>query len=81
MISTETIKILKENFGLHGILCRLITNCSSQHTSKEFENFAKSYNVEHVLISPSTPRQKESCVAVKIVKSCGGRTRIRTKLS
>jgi len=32
-----------------------VTDCSAQYTSKECENFAKSYNFEHVLVSPKHP--------------------------
>ena len=44
MMSIETIRALKEHFGRQGIPCKLITDCGSQYTSKEFEKFAKSYN-------------------------------------
>ena len=39
------------------IPARLITDCGVQYTSKEFTDFAKSYNFEHVLISPKHPKQ------------------------
>ena len=39
------------------IPARLITDCGVQYTSKEFTDFAKSYNFEHVLISPKHPNQ------------------------
>ena len=69
-MSIETIRALKEHFGRHGILCKLITDCGSQYTSKEFENFAQSYNFEHVLVSPKHPQANgEAEVAVKTVKS------------
>ena len=56
MTSTGTIRALKEHFGRHGIPSKLSTDCGSQYTSKEFENFAKSYNFEHVLVSPKHPQ-------------------------
>ena len=46
------IQALEEHFGQHGIPARLITDCGVQYTSKEFTDFAKSYNFEHVLVSP-----------------------------
>ena len=66
MTSTETIRVLKEHFGRHGIPSKLITYCGSQYTNKEFENFAKSYNFEHVLVSPKHPQANgEAEAAVK----------------
>ena len=70
MTSTETIRALKEHFGRHEIPSKLITDCGSQYTSKEFENFAKSYNFEHVLVSPKHPQANgEAEAAVKTVKT------------
>ena len=48
----------------------LITDCGGQYTSKEFTDFAKSYNFEHVLASPKHPQAfGEAEAAVKTVKS------------
>ena len=70
LTSQETIQALEEHFGRHGIPARLITDCSVQYTSKEFTDFAKSYNFEHVLISPKHPQANgEAEAAVKTVKS------------
>ena len=47
-----------------------MTDCGVQYTSKEFETFARSYNFEHVLVSPKHPRVNgEAEAAVKTVKS------------
>ena len=47
-----------------------MTDCGVQYTSKEFETFARSYNFEHVLVSPKYPRANgEAEAAVKTVKS------------
>ena len=47
-----------------------MTDCGVQYTSKEFEPFARSYNFEHVLVSPKHPRVNgEAEAAVKTVKS------------
>ena len=48
----------------------LITDCGGQYTSKEFTDFAKSYNFEHVLVSPKHSQAfGEAEAAVKTVKS------------
>ena len=55
LTSQDTIEALKERFSRHGIPAKLVTDCGVQHvqyTSKEFETFARSYNFEHVLVSP-----------------------------
>ena len=52
LTSQATIQALEEHFGRHGIPARLITDCGVQYTSKEFTDFVKSYNFEHVLVSP-----------------------------
>ena len=70
LTSQETIGVLKEHFSRHGIPAKLITDCGSQYTSKEFETFAKSYCFEHVLVSPKHPKANgEAEAAVKTVKS------------
>ena len=70
LTSQETIQALEEHFGRHGIPARLITDCGVQYTSKEFTDFAKSYNFEHVLVSPNHPLANgEAEAAVKTVKS------------
>ena len=80
-LSQETIRALEEHFGRHGIPARFITDCGVQYTSKEFTDFAKSYNFEHVLVSPKHPQANaEAEAAVKTVKCpCGGKTRTSTK--
>ena len=55
LTSQETTQALEEHFGRHGTPARLITDCGVQYTSKEFKDFAKSYNFEHVLVSPKHP--------------------------
>ena len=70
LTSQETIQTLEEHLGRHGIPGRLITDCSVQYTSKEFTDFANSYNFEHVLVSPKHPQANgEAEAAVKTVKS------------
>ena len=70
LTSQETIQALEEHFGRHGTPARFITDCSVQYTSKEFTDFAKSYNFEHVLISPKHPQANgEAEAAVKTVTS------------
>ena len=49
-----------------------MTDYGVQYTSKEFETFARSYNFEHVLVSPKYPcanGEAEAEAAVKTVKS------------
>ena len=80
MTSQETIEALKEHFGRHGIPSRLITDCGTQYTSREFENFAKSYNFEHVLVSPKHPcANGEAEAAVKTVKSLWRKNKDKNK--
>jgi len=43
LTSQETIKAPKKD---------LVTDCGARCISKEFENFAKSYNFEHGIVSP-----------------------------
>ena len=70
LTSQETIQALEEHFGRHGMPARLITDCGVQYTSKEFTDFAKSYNFEHVLVSPKHPQANgEAEAAIKTVKS------------
>ena len=70
LTSQETIQALQEHFGQHRILARLVTDCSVQYTSKEFTDFARSYNFEHVLVSPKHPQANgEAEAAVKTVRS------------
>ena len=67
LTSQETIQ---KHCGRHGIPARLITDCGVQYASKEFTDFAKSYNLEHVLVSPKHPRANgEAEAAVKTAKS------------
>jgi len=78
--SQETIEVLKEHFSRHGIPAKLVTDCRSQYTSKEFEIFAKSYNFEHVLVSPKHPKANgEAEAAVKTVKSLWRKNREKRK--
>ena len=70
LTSQDTIEALKEHFSIHGIPAKLVTDCGVQYTSKEFETFARSYNIEHVLVSPKYPcANGEAEAAVKTVKS------------
>ena len=70
LTSQDTIEALKEHFNRHGIPAKLMTDCCVQFTSKEFETFARSYNFEHVLVSPTYPRANgEAEAAVKTGKS------------
>ena len=52
LTSQEMILALEKHFGRHRIPGRLITDCGVQYTSKESTDFARSYNFEHVLVSP-----------------------------
>ena len=70
LTSQDTIEALKEHFSRHSIPAKLVIDCGVQYTSKEFETFARSYNFEHVLVSPKYPRaNREAEAAVKTVKS------------
>jgi len=80
LTSQETTEVLKEHFSRHGIPAKLVTDCSSQYTSKEFETFAKSYSFEHVLVSPKHPKANgEAEAAVKTVKSLWRKNRDKRK--
>ena len=70
LTSLEIIGALKEHVSRNCIPAKLITDCGAQYASKEFENFAKSYGLEHVLVSPKPPcANREAEAAVKTVKS------------
>ena len=70
LTSQDTIEALKEHFSRHDIPEKLVTDYGVQYTSKEFETFARSYNFEHVLVSPKYPcANGEAEAAVKTVKS------------
>ena len=70
LTSQDTTEALKEHFSRHGIAAKLVTDCGVQYTSKEFETFARSYNFEHVLVSPKyTLANGEAEAAVKIAES------------
>ena len=70
LTSLETIEVLKEHFSQLGIPAKLVTDCGSQYTSREFKTFAKSYSFEHALLSPKHPKVNgEAEAAVKTVKS------------
>lgn len=45
------IKIMKHNFALHGIPITLISDGGTEFPSKEFSNFDKSYEFNHVTLS------------------------------
>ena len=80
LTSLETIEVLKERFSQHGIPAKLVTDCGSQYTSKEFQTFAKSYSFEHALVSPKHPKASgEAEAAVKTVKSLLGKNRDKRK--
>ena len=80
LTSQEMILALEKHFGRHRIPGRLITDCGVQYTSKESTDFAKSYNFEHVLVSPKHPQANgEAEAAVKQWSPCGGKARTRTK--
>ena len=59
LASRETIEALKEHFSRDGIPAKLVTSCGVQYTNKEFDNFGKSYNFEHILVSPKHSVQME----------------------
>ena len=70
LTSQETIQALEEHFARHGIPARLITDCGVQYASKEFTDFAQSYNFEHLLVSPKHLQANgEAEAGVKTVKS------------
>ena len=57
-------------FWKHSIPARLITDCGVQYARKEFTDFAKSYNFEHVLVSHKHPQANgEAAAEVKTVMS------------
>jgi len=67
--SHAAIEALKDHFATHGIPERLTTDNGTHYASKEFTEFAKDYNFEHVTISPHHSKSNgESEAAVKTVK-------------
>lgn len=80
LTSQVTVGVLKEYFSWHGIPAKLVTDCGSQYTSKEFETFAKSYSFEHILVSPKHPKANgEAEAAVKTVKSLWRKNKYKKK--
>lgn len=80
LTSQVTVGVLKEHFSWHGIPAKLVTDCGSQYTSKEFETFAKSYSFEHILVSPKHPKANgEAEAAVKTVKSLWRKNKYKKK--
>ena len=74
--SGETIEALKNHFAEHGIPQKLMTDCGTQYTSGEFEEFAKDYGFVNVTSSPKHSKANgEAEAAVKIVKSAWLKTK------
>jgi hypothetical protein len=48
----NTITKLKEQFARHGIPERLRSDCGTQFTSKQFQQFCKEYGIQHNISSP-----------------------------
>ena len=50
--SSSVITAFKQIFSVHGIPCKIRTDCGTQFTSAEFENFCREYGIENRTVSP-----------------------------
>ena len=67
--STSVIDRLKKQFARHGLPLKLRSDNGPQYSSREFQEFCKSYGIEHVTSSPRYPQANgEAERAVQTVK-------------
>ncbi|GFR94327.1 transposon Ty3-I Gag-Pol polyprotein [Elysia marginata] len=50
--SSSVIEALKQNFSIHGIPNKIRTDCETQFTSQEFQDFCQGYNIQHHMVYP-----------------------------
>ena len=50
--SFTVIEALKQSFSVHGIPNKIRTDCGTQFTSQEFQDFCQEYNIQHHMVSP-----------------------------
>ena len=54
--STNTVNSLHELFARYGVVDTIVSDNGMQFTSKEFEHFYATFQVEHISIPPYYPR-------------------------
>ena len=54
--STNTVNRLHQLFARYGVVHTIVSNNGTQFTSKEFEHFCATFQVEHIRIPPYHPR-------------------------
>ncbi|XP_033127412.1 uncharacterized protein K02A2.6-like [Anneissia japonica] len=54
--SNSVIKFCKQQFARHGIPSEVVSDNGPQFSSTEFKAFSKSYEFEHILVSPNYPQ-------------------------
>ena len=54
--STNTVNRLHELFSRYGVVDTIVSDKGTQFTSKEFEHFCSTFQVEHIRIPPYHPR-------------------------
>ena len=54
--STNTVNRLHELFARFGVVDTIVSDNGTQFTSKEFEHFCSTFQVEHIRIPPYHPR-------------------------
>ncbi|GFS05249.1 Pol polyprotein [Elysia marginata] len=64
--SSSVVEALKQNFSIHGIPNKIRTDCGTQFTSQEFQDFCQGYNIQHHMVSPH--HQSANCKAEKAVQ-------------
>ena len=75
-LSTESIiNAMKPMFATHGTPARLVTDNATCYVSREFQQFIRAWDIEHVTSSPHHPKSNgkaESAVKIakNIVKKC-----------
>ena len=50
--SSSVITAFKQIFSVHRIPCKIRTDCGTQFTSAEFENFCREYGIQNRTVSP-----------------------------
>ena len=65
--SSEVINKIRANISRHGIMTTMMTDNGPQFTSKEFKEFVKSYEIDHITSSPH--HQQANGLAENAVKT------------
>ena len=77
MTAETLIELTKKHFANHGTPAEMVTDNGTQYTSQEFQEFARSWNFEHITTSPyhsqSNGKAESSVkIAKKLIKKTRG---------